>query len=481
MTHHPRFLVVTYPAQGHINPALQFAKRLAGTGADVTFVTTHSAHCKIANGSPPTIPNGSSISHAPFSDGYEDGFKPGDDVVHYHSELRRRGSQAISDLVVSAASEGRPYTCLVYTLLLPWAALVAEELRIPPILLWIQPAVVFDIYYNYFHGYGDIITENSTKDPSSEESRTTLPGLPWKFTRRDLPSFMDAANTYSFVMPLFKDQFEIFDCKIKNLKILINTFDELEPEALKAIGEIKMIGIGPLIPSAFLDEKDPSDTSFGGDLFPCSKDEDQNYIEWLNSKPEGSVVYVSFGSIAVLSRAQMEEIGKGLLDSGRPFLWVIREKAKKDDGEGEKLSCQEELEKVGKIVPWCCQVEVLSNSSLGCFVTHCGWNSTLESLVCGVPVVAFPQWSDQGTNAKLIEDVWGTGVRVRPDEKGMVGSEEIKRCLEIVMQGNGLMRSNAKKWKDLAREAAKEGGSSDRNLKEFVADVVRGDHHIFLD
>ncbi|CBI39387.3 unnamed protein product, partial [Vitis vinifera] len=129
------------------------------------------------------------------------------------------------------------------------------------------------------------------------------------------------------------------------------------------------------------------------------------------------------------------------------------------------------------IVPWCSQVEVLSNPSLGCFVTHCGWNSTLESLASGVPVVAFPQWTDQSTNAKLAEDVWKTGVRVTVNQEGIVESDEIKRCLELVM-GDGEeakeMRRNAKKWKGLAREAVMEGGSSDKNLKNFMDEVIQG-------
>ncbi|KAL6191311.1 hypothetical protein ACLB2K_037702 [Fragaria x ananassa] len=125
------------------------------------------------------------------------------------------------------------------------------------------------------------------------------------------------------------------------------------------------------------------------------------------------------------------------------------------------------------IVPWCSQVEVLSNPSLGCFVTHCGWNSTLESLVSGVPVVAFPQWTDQGTNAKLIEDTWKTGVRVEPNEEGVVVGEEIKSCLDVVMESDK-MRMNAKKWKDLAREAVSEGGSSDKNMKVFLDQIGDG-------
>ncbi|PQQ18458.1 crocetin glucosyltransferase chloroplastic [Prunus yedoensis var. nudiflora] len=285
------------------------------------------------------------------------------------------------------------------------------------------------------------------------------------------------SNPYGFALPLFEEQFELLERETKPI-ILVNTFDALEPEALKAIDKYNLIGIGPLIPSAFLDGKDPSDKSFRGDHF--QKSEDSSYIEWLNSRPEGSVVYVSFGSISVLSKPQMEEIAKGLLDSGRPFLWVIREKEesngqdKEAEKEEEKLSCREELEELGKIVPWCSQVEVLSSPSLGCFVTHCGWNSSLESLVSGVPVVAFPQWTDQGTNAKLIEDTWKIGVRVTPNDEGIVVGEELKRCLELVMGSGEIgeeLRRNAKKWKGLAREAVSEGGSSDRNLKAFLDQI----------
>jgi UDP:flavonoid glycosyltransferase YjiC (YdhE family) len=197
----------------------------------------------------------------------------------------------------------------------------------------------------------------------------------------------------------------------------------------------------------------------------------------LDSKDELSVVYVSFGSLAILPKGQMEEIARALLDSGFPFLWVIRDNKlqKQKDEDDDELSYREEIEKNdnGKIVKWCSQVEVLSHNSLGCFVTHCGWNSTLEGLSSGVPMVAFPQWTDQTTNAKLIEDVWKTGVRMDRDEEGIVKADEIKRCLELVMGKGGKgeeIRRNAKKWKSFAREAVKEGGSSDKNLRNFLHD-----------
>ncbi|PQQ18457.1 crocetin glucosyltransferase chloroplastic [Prunus yedoensis var. nudiflora] len=126
------------------NPSLQLAKHLVRTtGAHVTYVTSLSAHRRIGNGS---TPHG--ITYSLFSDGYDNGFKVGDDVDHYMSELSRCGAQAITDLIVSSVKEGRPYTCLIYTILLPWAAVAARELHLPSVLVWIQPATNYqDCHY----------------------------------------------------------------------------------------------------------------------------------------------------------------------------------------------------------------------------------------------------------------------------------------------------------------------------------------------
>jgi anthocyanidin 3-O-glucoside 5-O-glucosyltransferase len=345
-------------------------------------------------------------------------------------------------------------------------AKVARQHNLPSTLLWNQSPALLDIFYYYFNGYGDTIKKN-INDPSFS---LKLPGLP-PLGSRDLPSFLNPRNTHAFALPVNKEHIEVLD-EETNPKVLVNTFDALECEALNSIGKFKLVGVGPLIPSAYLDGKDPSDTSFGGDLFQDSKD----YIEWLNSKPESSVIYISFGSISVISKPQKEEMARALLDTGRPFLWVIRTDGG-EEKEEDKLSCTEELEKQGKIVPWCSQVVVLSHPSIGCFVTHCGWNSTFESLASGVPVVAFPQWTDQLTNAKMVEAVWETGVRVSANKEGIVEGEEIEKCLELVMGGGERgkeMRKNAKKWKDLARESSKEGGSSYQNLQDFFNEIGGG-------
>nr|BAA89009.1 anthocyanin 5-O-glucosyltransferase [Petunia x hybrida] len=464
----PHVILTTFPAQGHINPALQFAKNLVKMGIEVTFSTSIYAQSRMDEKSILNAPKG--LNFIPFSDGFDEGFDHSKDPVFYMSQLRKCGSETVKKIILTCSENGQPITCLLYSIFLPWAAEVAREVHIPSALLWSQPATILDIYYFNFHGYEKAMA-NESNDPNWS---IQLPGLPLLETR-DLPSFLlpyGAKGSLRVALPPFKELIDTLDAETTP-KILVNTFDELEPEALNAIEGYKFYGIGPLIPSAFLGGNDPLDASFGGDLFQNSND----YMEWLNSKPNSSVVYISFGSLMNPSISQMEEISKGLIDIGRPFLWVIKENEKGKEEENKKLGCIEELEKIGKIVPWCSQLEVLKHPSLGCFVSHCGWNSALESLACGVPVVAFPQWTDQMTNAKQVEDVWKSGVRVRINEDGVVESEEIKRCIELVMDGGEKgeeLRKNAKKWKELAREAVKEGGSSHKNLKAFIDDVAKG-------
>ncbi|KAG8371363.1 hypothetical protein BUALT_Bualt13G0079900 [Buddleja alternifolia] len=450
-------LLVTFPAQGHINPSLQLAKRLVKlVDVKVTFLTSQSAIRRITK---TCSKNNSLIDFVSFHDGYDMGW-PNDDFQGFMFALRKHGSKAVADVIAAARDEGRPFTRLIYTLLVPWAAQVAYNLQLPITLLWIQPATLFGIYFYYFNNYFDgRVGSNQVIE---------LPGLP-KLDGSDFPSYFLASspNLYDFAISTFTENFEILDRdEARRPIVLVNTFQDLEAEPLRVIDKYKLMAIGPLIPSAFLDGKDPSDTSFGGDLIEKSVDD---YVEWLDSQEKLSVIYVAFGSYAEISKPQMEEIAKGLIKSQRPFLWVIR-------GEEMVFSCREELEKQGKIVGWCSQVEVLSHPSLGCFLTHCGWNSSLESVASGVPMVSFPQWTDQITNAKLIQDYWRSGVRVvKPKDGGVVEADEITRCLEILMDGGERgqqMRKEAKKWAALAKEAMKEDGSSNVNLNIFLHQLV---------
>ncbi|KAK1592850.1 hypothetical protein Q3G72_031366 [Acer saccharum] len=442
------FLLITFSAQGHINPTLQLAKRLlCGGAAKVTFATTVHGLSKIK-----TLTSHDGLSYASFSDGFDDGTKPNDDPHHIMSEFKRVGSQTLTHLIQNLSKEGHPVDFLVYGLILSWAAEVARDMSIPSAFLWSQSASAFAIYHHFFNTHEGIYNNNNNSPPSF----VNLPGL-LSFAQEDLPSFLLPTNPYASITLCLREHIQNLE-KDPNPCVLLNTFDALEEEAIKNVGNnINLIGIGPLVPS----DNKPA----GCDLFEASK----QYIEWLNTKPDRSVVYVSFGSLAVLQRKQMEEIFHGLVSTGIPFLWVIR--SLEDDDELKAMIISElDGNKHWLIVPWCSQVEVLSHQSVGCFVTHCGWNSTLESLVVGMPVVGCPQFSDQSMNAKMVEDLWGTGIRARvnhEEEDGIVKREEIKRCVEIVMGLNGEkgeeIRKNAAKWRGLSLEA-----SSDVNLRAFI-------------
>ena len=214
-------------------------------------------------------------------------------------------------------------------------------------------------------------------------------------------------------------------------------------------------------------QKIENDDDYGLDLYALDASISMN---WISDKPPGSVVYVAFGSMAGLSEKQMEELAWGLNNTNLYFLWVVRacERAK------IPTNFLEQLGDKGLIVNWSPQVKVLAHEATGCFFTHSGWNSTIEALSMGVSMVAMPQWSDQPPNAKLVEDVWKVGVRVKVNEDGIVTREEVKSCIRQVMEGERSkeMKKNGEKWRELAIEAISEGGTSDTDIDEFVSKLI---------
>jgi pathogen-inducible salicylic acid glucosyltransferase len=208
--------------------------------------------------------------------------------------------------------------------------------------------------------------------------------------------------------------------------------------------------IGPTVPSRYLDKRIEDDDYYNLDLFTLHASISTN---WISNKPPRSVVYVAFGSISNLCEKQIEELSWGLKNSNYYFLWVIRESG--------QINLPKTL--------------MLANEAVGCFLTHCGWNSTIEALSLGMPMVAMPQWTDQPPNAKLVEDVWKVGIRVKVDEEGIVPRDEIECCVKEVMEGEKgeEMKKNANKWRELAIEAVSEGGSSDKNIDELVSKILK--------
>lgn len=162
-------------------------------------------------------------------------------------------------------------------------------------------------------------------------------------------------------------------------------------------------------------------------------------------------------------------------DNNMRFLWVRKEG---ENRWGRKMGelpkgFMENTKDRGLIVPWCCQEKVLMHSAIKCFLTHCGWNSTLETIAAGVPVIAYPDWTDQPTNAKLLVDVFKVGVRLNKIKDNELGKEDIKKCIAEVTTGPRALaiKEQAVKWKEAAKKSTSSSGSSDMNIENFIIEL----------
>ncbi|XP_066349099.1 UDP-glycosyltransferase 79-like [Miscanthus floridulus] len=443
-------LVLPYPGlQGHTNPMLQFGRRLAYHGLRPTLVTSRYVLST-------TPPPGEPFRVAAISDGFDDGGVAScSDPAEYWRQLEAVGSETLAELIRSEAAEGRPVRVLVYDPLLPWARRVAQAAGVAAAAFLSQPCSVDVVYGEVWAG------------------QLPLPVVDGKelFARGQLGVELGPDDVPPFVAkpdwcPLFhRASLRQFEGMEDADDVLVNSFHEIEPKeadymALTWRAKI----IGPTLPSFYLDDdRLPLNKTYGFNLFNSI----ESCLAWLDKQLPCSVVLVSYGTVSDYDEAQLEELGNGLYNSGKPFIWVVR------SNEEHKLSneLRDKCKERGLIVSWCPQLEILAHKATGCFFTHCGWNSTLEAIANGVPMVAIPHWADQPTISKYMESMWGLGVRVRRDEKGLVTRDEVEKCIKDVMDGDtkDKYRMNATMWMQKAKEAMQNGGSSDKNITEFAA------------
>ncbi|KAL0356874.1 UNVERIFIED_CONTAM: Gallate 1-beta-glucosyltransferase [Sesamum calycinum] len=435
--------MVSFPGQGHVNPLLRLAKRLASFGLFVTLSAPEFAGLSIRKANTitddePTSLGTGMIRFEFFDDGWDFNDPNRDDLDSYLAQLERVGRQKLPQMIQKQAEKGRPVSCVINNPFIPWVSDVAEILGIPSAMLWIQSCASFSAYYHY---YNELVPFPSEHEP---EIDVQLPYMPL-LKHDEVPSFLHPSTPYPFLRRAILGQFKNMS---KPFCILMDTFQELEHGIVEHMSKVcrPIKTIGPL----FKELKSPN-----------------------------SVVYISFGSIVHLKQEQVDEIAHGLLGSEVSFLWVVRPPPKESNVEPHVLP-QGFLEKAGdkgKIVKWSPQEHVLAHPSTACFVTHCGWNSSMEALASGVPVVAFPQWGDQVTDAKFLVDVFKVGIRLcRGEAEGrIVPRDEVERCFRAATGGPEAaeMKQNALKWKKAAEEAVAEGGSSYRNMRDFVDEVVR--------
>ncbi|KAK1282100.1 UDP-glycosyltransferase 73C5 [Acorus calamus] len=445
---HQHFLLCPLMAQGHMIPMVDMARLFAQRGIYVSFITTPLNASRVR----PAIDRASRCSSLPIRlvelrfPCAELGLPEGSenvDVIPPSLDLFKRffeGTELLKqplERFLSADRDFPPPTCVVSDLFLPWTLDVARGLGIPRLL---------------FHGpcsYSLIVMESARRhalrDAANglEEEMVAIPDMPCRLEmkRGQLPVPLSYRGLADFEGRAVKAEAEADG-------VVVNSFDELEAKFTEAYEKL-----------------------MGKKAYNVDK-----CLSWLDSHEPGSVVYVSFGSIARLELRQAMEIGEALKGSGRPVVWVIKQRET-----GSWVSRFGEGLDWLVIVGWAPQVAILSHKAVGGFVTHCGWNSTLEGLCAGVPMVTWPHFWEQFINERLVGEVLKVGVRVGIEvqtgwgkEEVLVGREEIGVALERVMGGGEEgeeRRRRVREIGEMAKKAMEVGGSSYVNMTRLIEDV----------
>ncbi|KAF7815457.1 UDP-glucosyltransferase 85K17 [Senna tora] len=487
-TQKPHVVCIPYPAQGHINPFMQLAKLLHSNGFHITFVNTEFNHRRFAKALGPgfvmglpdfrfeTIPDG-----MPSSD--KDATQ---DIPALCESTRKHCFVPFKELIVKLNSSTKhekvpPVSCIICDPTMGFAAKVADELGIQRIQLWTASACGMLGYLQY----DELVKRGIVpfKDESFAVDGTLDTILDWVTGMKDiklkyLPSFIRVTNLEDDIM------FDFIGSATKSCinpssssnTVIINTFKELDIEVLDVImaKNPNVYTIGPLhllnhnhFPNDHHHHEKQNNGKFkssGSSLWKS----DSKCIQWLEKWEPNSVIYVNYGSITMMSEQHLKEFAWGLADSKHPFLWILRPDLVM--GESEKsILPQDLLDEVkdrGYITSWCTQEEVLGHPSIGAFLTHCGWNSTLESICNGVPVICWPFFAEQQTNCWCACTRWEIGMEIKEDVK----REEICGIVKEALEGEKgkEMRRKSLEWKKKAMEAIDKGGSSYNNFKRLL-------------
>ncbi|KAK8564273.1 hypothetical protein V6N13_005495 [Hibiscus sabdariffa] len=305
------------------------------------------------------------------------------------------------------------------------------------------------------------------KNVSSDSEPFLIPNFPGdiKLTRSQLADFVTQETWFTKLFNKF------IESKSKSFGVIVNSFYELEPvyadHYTNFLGR-KSWHVGPVS----LSIKGITDKTNRGKQSSIDENE---CLNWLKSKEPNSVVYVCFGSMADFDLCQLIEIAKGLEASGQSFVWVVRNEKEKLLPEG----FERKMEGKGLIIRgWAPQVLILENEAIGGFVTHCGWNSVLEAVSTGVPVITWPVAAEQFYNEKLLTEILKIGVEVGARKwKRFVGdfvrSEAIEKAVREVIAGESAveMRNRAKRLAEMAKKAVENGGSSDSHLNALIGEL----------
>nr|XP_043614388.1 UDP-glycosyltransferase 73E1-like [Erigeron canadensis] len=479
-THDLHFVMFPLMAQGHMIPMVDMARILAGRGVMVTVVTTPHIASRfksvIARANEANLKIQLLELTLPLAEvGLPEDYNAFDRFLTPEDSAKLFASIQLLEKPAENLLRGLfpPPSCIISDFTFPWSTNVAQRLNIPRIV---------------FHGPGCFwllcthvaFSSRILERIESETERFVLPGLPdpVEVTKLQITGFGKAATA---------SQMEFWFRAIQAEKsahgIVIHTFEELESEYVKEIvkaKEKKVWCIGPVL----LCNKDDLDVAERGNKAANVHD----YLKWLDEREPGSVLYVCLGSVTTMSTEQLIELGLGLESTKIPFIWCIKKKTEELEKWFSKEGFEARVRDRGLIVHgWAPQVLILSHPAVGGFLTHCGWNSTLESVCAGVPVVTWPHFADQFLNETFVVEILKIGVRIGVEipvyytkdgdkMETLVKREDVKIVIEQLMNDSEEGKQRRKRAIELAKKAKaamEQGGSSYVNVSSLIQDVAQ--------
>lgn len=458
---------------------LQLSKLLHSRGFCVTFVNSEYNHRRLLKSRGAHSLDG--LADFRF-EAITDGLPPSDreatqDIAELCVSTTKHSAGPFRELLlrINSSATEPPVTCVVADGVMSFARRVAEELGIVGLVFWTTSACGFMGYLHFFElirrGYTPLKDESCFTNGYLETPIDWIPGM--KGIRlKDIPTFIRTMDPDDTMLNF--DGGEAQNA-LKASGVIINTFDSLEHEVVEEMRKMfpRLYTIGPL-PKFVEQIADCPSKSVGSNLWK----EDTQCLEWLEGREDASVVYVNFGSITVMTAQQLEEFAWGLAASKHPFLWVVRPDLVAAGGGSAVVSEDfvEETSGRGVMVSWCPQEQVLRHPSVGAFLTHSGWNSTLESICGGVPMMCWPFFAEQPTNCRYVCEEWGIGMEIDSD----VRRDDVERMVREMMGGEKgkEMRAKARGWKERAEAAAGPGGSSYEHMNALLHDLQTGNFQV---
>nr|UMK68136.1 UGT1 [Aesculus chinensis] len=357
---------------------------------------------------------------------------------------------------------------------------VANDFGVPSYIFFTSGAAFLGLMFHAQFLHDELGKSTTDFKDSESDAELVVPSLANPVPARVLPSAMLSKEWSMHLNELSR--------RFRTTKgIMVNTFAELESYAVNSLSDGSKTQIPPLYPVG------PILNLNGDNHVPERKAE---IMEWLDDQPPSSVVFLCFGSMGSFDGDQLKEIACALEQSGHRFLWSVRQSPPKDKDK-DKIVIPNDCENltdvlpegfldrtvgIGKVIGWAPQVAVLGHPAVGGFVSHCGWNSTLESIWFGVPIATWPIYAEQQLNAFEMVRELGLAVEIKMDYRKdfitesvveLVTAEEIERGIRRLMESdNNDIRKKVKEMSEKSRRALMDGGSSFSSLGRFIGDVI---------